>query len=363
MTQSTDFCILGAGLAGLSTALELQKRGYNVSIVDNRHIGGGASGTPLGLANPATGRYATKTWEAEACYDAILSNLELVSSFSGHSFFQKTGVLRPALDQKIAGRMQENVNESDWPDDWCEWLEPNSLRSLNSNVVNEFGGVWLPVGMTVDVGSFMNQTALYLQDQGSRVYLSESYELNPVSDGWEIIFSDGNRLQANNVIITSGVYSAGFEYWKHIKLHPVKGQLAIIEPSKPIDFNHAVSALGYAASFDSKTLVLGSTYEHKFEDERPDDQGLDYILKRFEKVFPNLSNSYQVIDQWSGVRASTPNRKPIIGTHPTHKNLHVYAGLGSKGLLYSGYCAQLFSEYLINGSALPDEFSADRFQS
>ncbi|HAP26535.1 MAG TPA: FAD-dependent oxidoreductase, partial [Achromobacter sp.] len=41
---SADVCVIGAGLAGLSTALELARRGRNVTLLEARRIAWGASG-------------------------------------------------------------------------------------------------------------------------------------------------------------------------------------------------------------------------------------------------------------------------------------------------------------------------------
>lgn len=95
-----DFCILGAGIAGLSLADVLAERAYSVIVLEKDDIASGASGTPGGLVNPATGRKGKKTWKAEPCYTTIHQNLEKVQKFSFHSFFRKNGLLRPALTPK-----------------------------------------------------------------------------------------------------------------------------------------------------------------------------------------------------------------------------------------------------------------------
>ncbi len=47
-----DVCIIGAGLAGLSVALEAARRGAQVVVLEGRHIGWGASGNQLGAVVP-----------------------------------------------------------------------------------------------------------------------------------------------------------------------------------------------------------------------------------------------------------------------------------------------------------------------
>ena len=77
-------------------------------------------------------------------------------------------------------------------------------------------------------------------------------------------------------------------------------------------------------------------------------------------VYPSLFEEAKLIDQWAGVRASTPNKKPILGAHPEIENMFVFAGLGSKGLLYSVYLGKALSDYILHGSAIPKEVSVNR---
>src|SRR5579864_5593739 len=43
-----DFCVIGAGLAGLKAALEAARLGASVAVLEGRHVGWSASGHQLG---------------------------------------------------------------------------------------------------------------------------------------------------------------------------------------------------------------------------------------------------------------------------------------------------------------------------
>src|SRR5580692_12159788 len=47
-----DICIVGAGLAGLTVALEAARLGASVAVLEGRHVGWGASGGMLGTVMP-----------------------------------------------------------------------------------------------------------------------------------------------------------------------------------------------------------------------------------------------------------------------------------------------------------------------
>src|SRR5271170_7350064 len=50
-----DICVVGAGLAGLTVALEAARRGASVAVLEGRHVGWNASGHQLGTVMPGYG--------------------------------------------------------------------------------------------------------------------------------------------------------------------------------------------------------------------------------------------------------------------------------------------------------------------
>src|SRR5699024_6829929 len=105
----------------------------------------------------------------------------------------------------------------------------------------------------------------------------------------------------------------------------------------------------------------GSTYEHDFSYMNPDDDAITYLNSRTRKLLPGVANNAELVEQWAGIRVNTPDRKPIIGQHPHLKNLHIFTGLGSKGLMYGKFLADQYANHLKNGSALYPEISIKRF--
>src|ERR1700745_1211903 len=50
-----DICVVGAGLAGLTVALEAARLGASVAVLEGRHVGWSASGNQLGTVMPGYG--------------------------------------------------------------------------------------------------------------------------------------------------------------------------------------------------------------------------------------------------------------------------------------------------------------------
>ena len=47
MQTSFDVIVIGAGVAGLSTAMQLAKRGQSVVVLEREQLGNGSTGRPL----------------------------------------------------------------------------------------------------------------------------------------------------------------------------------------------------------------------------------------------------------------------------------------------------------------------------
>lgn len=366
--QHFDFCILGAGLAGLSFAKAIvDQTDFRVVIIDPNGVGGGASGTPVGLANPATGRFANKSWKAEQSLGILEKNFLDVKAFSKKEFYLKTGVVRPAMDARIARRMKENWENTSWPDGWFSWLSEDEINSRFPGLSCTDGGVIVQQAYTVDVPEYLNAITKYLKGKHVHFVTDGDYKFKsaiPSNEdsamNWEIQTED-ERISVTRLVFTSGIKTRDFKIWNKLPLHPVKGQIALFNLKKPFPYSCSVSALGYFTSLYPNEFVAGSTYEHDFEHEQPDEQGLSFITQRLFRVIPEMEESIEFRSQWSNVRASTPDRMPIIGEHPEINNCFVIAGLGSKGLLYSSLLADELLKHIVSEVPISKEVSIRRF--
>src|SRR3982750_3921603 len=65
-----DICIVGAGLAGLTVALEAARLGASIAVLEGRHVGWNASGHHLGTVTPGFGLPITELVERIGLDDA-----------------------------------------------------------------------------------------------------------------------------------------------------------------------------------------------------------------------------------------------------------------------------------------------------
>jgi glycine oxidase len=362
--RTVDFAIFGGGLAGLSTAISLLDRGKSVVLLDSKAIGAGASGAIAGMINPATGRRATKAWRVEDSYPAVKELLDRMQETTAGRLYENTGVLRPAQTEKMHRQMREQFEKTDWPKDWVHWLSSEEISQRHPGIHCVKGGLWIPIGLMVRMPDYLTAMHRWInQHPKGRVYIDPTIERTYVNGQW-ILKSDhlDEPLHPDIVIDAKGYGTVRSRDWDWLPLHPVKGQLGIFESEEPLSFSHSISSLGYMARYDDHTLVVGSTYEHDFADVEPTTEAIPRLREKLTRTLPDIADQFTTKQIWSGVRISTPNHKPILGAHPKHPSLFVYVGLGSKGLLYSKFGADLLSDLILDEQAIPDKFAITRLK-
>lgn len=363
-TINVDGIILGAGITGLSCADALLQKGKNCVILDPNEIGYGASCSPGMLVNPATGRRARKAWKARECFDLISDMLERVQSQSGQIFYERNGVIRPALTQKLADNFERSPEKYNWPEGWIEWLSKDEFSERFPVFENHFGGLFVQKAMTVDGFIFIKALVEYLTKRDVITEFETEYEIRQEQENWIAELGNGSKYKSEVVIDATGYSQVHSDNWNFLNLHPVKGQTTTFFFDEPLPLNTSISSLGYMAFIKDQPnqLTVGSTYEHDFDHLQPNEKGLTYLKKKLDSTFPGFSKKSISIEQWSGIRVSVQDKKPVIGPHPEKRGLYIIGALGSKGLLMGRFMAEILVRHIFDADEIIDVVSSERFK-
>lgn len=359
-----DVVIVGSGLAGLTLADTLAAQNLKIAIIDSDELGKGASGVPLSLINPIAGKQAKLTWQASSCLTSIEHRLERISRSSGLSFYAPSGILRPAMDEVTFEKFKKSYQKSFAAEDWIHFLDEDQLRSMLPKLTCVGGGYWLEKGGVVETPTYLKALLEVVQNAGVEVFFQQrALDITAVSELWRVksLFQE---VHTKKLVMTTGFRTKEVPFWNWLPVHTIKGQVLHYRSHSFLPWTYGISGEGYLAHLNGYDWVIGSTYEHTFNDEYPDALGLETLEEKADLHFTELRKHSTLIQHWASVRLGTPNRLPVIGGHPSFKNLFVFAGMGSKGLLYSSYLAELLADNLLHpASTLPIEVSVKRFIS
>jgi len=346
MKTNYDAIVYGAGVAGCAIARQLLGHGLKILIIDPRvDLNSGTPGPVAALVNPAMGRYAKLSWQAEACYTAVLEQARRLSAELGRDdLIAETGVIRPALSEDLALNFRGSLEAHSWPEGWLTWLDSDAAARRVPVLGPQHGALYLTAGFTVYVERYLD---VY------RASLSKS--------GAVFARTAEPGVSAAFQVVSAGAGTPDFAPFSSLPLHHVKGQLVSFEADYDLDWDIAVSGMGYILRTGKRQIMAGSTYEHNQNNSECTLQAYQEITRKLFRMMPDLSGRVYKSGQWAGVRVTTPNKLPVIGRHPEHPEWCIYSGLGSKGFLFSEYVAKLLGDHLVTGAPLPPDLDVARF--
>lgn len=354
--------ILGSGIAGLFTAFELARNeafgDHEIAVIAQGGFEGAASATPVALLNPATGKTAKLVGGADFLLPFTLERLEEIEQGSGGRFVRRTGVLRPAPDAQTAEAMRGRLQTDPWPPGWACWLGREQVRERFGEVFGDHGALWIPEGASVRMPGLLSAMRGWLAEAGvtfidaAVVGITGPGELGGIRPIRVRTDSGGQAEEFDRLVVATGHGTPGLRrleeegggpVWeKGLGLHRVKGQMLTVRLRQAPQVECAVSMGGYAApTGEVGEWVVGSTYEHRFEHEEPDEAGREKLLSVLERMFPGLSAGVVSARGWAGVRTHRPpERQPLLEVHPEIAGVVALTGFGSKGLIQGPYLAR-----------------------
>ena len=175
--------------------------------------------------------------------------------------------------------------------------------------------------------------------------------------------STGERLEAQHVVLALG---DGFRHHPELTalpLHRIKGQTIRIARPDGLGSLPTLSGFGYIAP-DGNTLVVGSSYEHEFDDLEPSAAESERLVAKAARMVPALAGA-RVLEARAGVRVTvprthSPQRLPLLGPLPGRRRVWTFTGLGSKGLLTAPLLARDLAAWLDAPERIPAEVRTPR---
>lgn len=322
MRQKKDhIAIIGAGFSGLAAAYYLSKKGHPITIYDPAPIGENASGISAGLLHYYTGPRASPPKDADLKLNSTVELLNASSLALGEPVFTKSGLFRPALNEEQEANYRKRADED--PD--VRWMTADEVHK-HCPTLRQLPGIWIHNGYRID-------TKLYLKGLWSAC---ESTGGKWVSKA----ISSVGELDEDQVLVTTG--ACQIEETKDLPIHPIKGQILEIEWENTLPF--PISANIYFVPGKSPNhCYIGGTFEHHFSSTLPDEKtAKELLMPKIGNLFPQI-NKISVLGVRAALRASTPDRLPIL--QKIDRRTTVLVGMGSKGLLNHAFYAKKLINY------------------
>lgn len=366
--QRYDAVVAGGGIVGCACALACTQAGLRVALVERDLMGSGATAAGMGHivvmddseAQFALTRRSQQLWQG------------LQSSLPSGAEYESPGTLWVAADEE---ELAEATRKHGWLTDRevpSRLVSSREVAALEPNLRSGLAGGLL---VLEDAVVYPPVVALHLARQaellGARLLVGRS--VTQLANG-EAVLDDGTRLYAERLVNALGADAAGLTPGIPVKKR--KGHLAITD-RYPGFVHHQLVELGYLKSAHSVSadsvafnvqprqtgqILIGSSRQYGNEDSAVDQAILSAMLERATVYLPAVA-SLSVLRVWTGFRAATPDKLPLIGPVSGDRTLWLATGHEGLGITTALATAELIAAWFSGKQHAipPDPYLPTRF--
>jgi glycine/D-amino acid oxidase-like deaminating enzyme len=354
-----DICIIGAGLAGLTIALEAARLGASVAVLEGRHVGWNASGHQLGTVMPGFALPLADLIERVGFEDAreLWALSKEGCEFIRANATEETmpginpseGVLEVSnvdAGDRLISRLQM-LNE-DFDTEAEGWQVDRVRAALKTG--HYFHGVYYPRAFQVDGRKYVHGLAALAWRAGARIFEDTPVVSIDHSGIRKRIVTPSARLRANHIVLAGNIHLGAPLRRLSETLLPVWRYAGVTAPlgerlSDIIAFKGAVMDTDGVDHFrvDGDRLIWASPETTWAA--RPQ-RFAGAIKRRIRSVFPDLGD-VEIGDVFGGATGQTVHGMPQIGQ--LRKGLWVASGFGRQGMNTSAMAGQLIARSILSG--------------
>jgi len=340
--------IVGLGLAGLAYAEQLRRAGLSFHIIDGGK--GGSSQIAAGIYNPTVLKRFSLSWNGDLFHSYALPFYEQLQSRLDSDF------IHPASIHKIFNKQSEH-------NDWVSASDQQGLKifldsKIHTNINDEIEAS-LGHGQVNHTGRVATQTLLesFRNSLQPEELTTETFEYDKLETSTFSI--QYKQITAKHIVFCEGYQMVKNPFFKKLPLIGLKGEILIIK-APSLKSKSILKGPIFIAPIGDDMYWAGATFERNDKTLSCTAQGRSWVEERIRKM---ISSDYEVIEHIGQVRPTVMDRRPLIGSHPDHQNIHLLNGFGARGVLGAPLLSKWLLDHIEGISQLPAVVNLSRFES
>src|SRR6202035_773405 len=210
-----DICVVGAGLAGLTVALEAARLGASVAVLEGRHVGWNASGHQLGTVMPGFGLPVGELI-ARIGFEDTRELWALSKEGAEYVRAKATEELMPGIALSEGALEVSNVEAGDaliarlqmLGEDFETEVEGWQVDRVRAELKTDhyFHGVYYPQAFQVDGRKYVHGLAALARRAGARIFEDTPVVSIDPSGIRKRIVTPSARLRASHIVLAGNIH-------------------------------------------------------------------------------------------------------------------------------------------------------------
>src|SRR6516165_7838910 len=355
-----DICIVGAGLAGLTVALEASRLGASVAVLEGRHVGWGASGHQLGTVMPGYGLPIADLIErigfehTKALWALSREGADYVRAHATEESMPGIGLSDGALEVSNVDVGDQLISRLQMlGEDFETEVEGWQIERVRSELKTDryFHGVYYPKAFQIDGRKYVYGLASLARRAGARIFEDTPVVSIDSSGIRKRIVTPSARLRASHIVLAGNVHLGSPLRRLSETLLPVWRYGGVTVPlgarlAEAIAFKGSVSdtdGIDHFRIIDGDRLMWASPETTWAMRPR---RFAGAIARRIRAIFPKLG-MVEIAELFGGAVGQTVHGMPQIGQ--LRRGLWVASGFGRQGLNTSAMAGVLIARAILWG--------------
>jgi hypothetical protein len=290
------------------------------------------------------------SWLAAEMLPSIQPFYEEAEQLFKTSFIEKISVNRLFA---VAEETNDWIEKCDQPK-FDLLLNPAIKQNHNKHVNSKFGFGEVAVSGRIVTELWLDAARDYFKSK--ELLREETFDfsmLNNSSDG--VGYKD---IKAKGIIFCEGMYAAfNNPFFKYIPYSLTKGEVLEIK-SPELKLDNIINSGVFVLPLGNDLYKIGATYDWDKHDFEPSQSAREEMTSKLEKI---MTAPYEIVSQSVGVRPTIRDRRPLLGTHPEISTLHIFNGMGSRGVYMAPYLSDMLVKHLLEQKPMHKEANISRF--
>ena len=365
----TTAIVIGAGIAGCSTAYALAKRGVKVTLIERQEkIALSASGNKIATLYPKLSKIETA--QSKLAMQGFTFTLDLLNSLTdSNQFFNPCGQIQLAFDERESARQTAIAAQ----------VNALEFQVLTANQASELAGITLKTGGLlcakagwVKPADFC--AALINLPNIELLTSTQALTIDKSANHWLIKTKDGAestaKLMADIVVICNANDIKQFSVCQSVSLTSVRGQVNYFKQNTSSQvLKTIICGTHYCSPAVDGLHSIGATYAPNDINPRLSSKDTHTNLQALHQISPNIHASIldKNLDGRVAWRSQTQDYLPLAGqildeeilrlnpprynanpaSLPWLNGLFVNVGHGSKGMITAPICGELVAQLAI----------------
>lgn len=344
--KQVDTLIVGFGLAGLAYAETLYLSNKTFQVIDAESSG--SSAIAAGIYNPTVLKRFNMSWKGEELHAFALPFYEAIEQRLS------SRIKYPASIFKLFSQVSDHNQWTVAADraGLSNFLNPTIYSSSIDAVKSPYGYGEVNACGRIDTKALLNAYRLFIGD----AYQQDNFDYSAIEHQRDGLIYKG--IYAKQLIFCEGYAMVNNPFFQHLPLVGSKGQILIIHAPK-LKTKVILKGPIFIAPLGDDRYWAGASFEQKDKTLLPTEKAKAWLEAKIDQL---IDVPYVIEDHVSHIRPTVVDRRPLLGSHHKHRNIHILNGLGSRGVLTAPQAARWLYTFINDGVALPSEVAINRFE-